>query len=143
VSEVAFYHCTKAPAETVALRLAARAHESGARLLIVAAPETLEALDARLWTDDPASFLPHGRVDAQAADQPILLAETPDPLNGASLLLLVSHPLPAVRPFQRTLHLFDHDTPAHTRAREEWKSLPPDQRTYWQQDAQGRWQKKG
>jgi DNA polymerase-3 subunit chi len=142
MSEVAFYHCTKAPADTVAIRLAAKAYQSGARLLIVSHAETLASLDRRLWTEDEASFLPHGLADENARDHPILLAETPEPRNAATLLLLVSHPLPDVRPFSRTLHLFDHGTVSHTRAREEWKRLPPEARTYWQQDDNGRWKKK-
>jgi DNA polymerase-3 subunit chi len=142
MSEVAFYHCTKAPAETVALRLAAKAYESGARLLLVSDAETLASLDRRLWTEDEGSFLPHGLADENAADHPILLTETPEPRNAATLLLLVSHPLPDVRPFSRTLHLFDHGSEAHARARTEWKSLPPEARTYWQQDETGRWVRK-
>jgi DNA polymerase-3 subunit chi len=142
VSEVAFYHCTKAPAEAVALRLAGRAYESGARLLIVSDAATLASLDRRLWTEDEGSFLPHGTPDDNARDHPILLSEAPEPLNAATILLLVSHPLPETRPFARTLHLFDHGSEAHTRAREEWKRLPPDARTYWQQDDRGRWTRK-
>ena len=142
MTEVSFYHCTKAPAETVAIRLAARAYESGARLLLVSDPETLASLDRRLWTDDEGSFLPHGTRDENASDHPILLSGTADPVNAATLLLLVSHPLPDIRPFARILHLFDHGSEAHTRAREEWKRLPPEARTYWQQDDRGRWTKK-
>jgi DNA polymerase-3 subunit chi len=142
MSEVAFYHCTKAPAETVALRLAARAYESGARVLIVSEAATLAAIDRRLWSDDAASFLPHGMADENAAGHPILLSESPEPLNDATILMLVSHPLLASRPFTRTLHLFDHGSEAHVRARAEWKSLEPALRTYWQQDEGGRWIRK-
>jgi DNA polymerase-3 subunit chi len=142
MTEVAFYHCTRAPAETVAIRLSAKAYQSGARLLLVSDAATLASLDRRLWTDDEASFLPHGLADDNAAHHPILLSETPEPLNAATLLLLVSHPLPEVRPFSRTLHLFDHGSPAHARARTEWKSLSPETRTYWQQDEKGRWLRK-
>lgn len=142
MTAVAFYHCTRAPAEAVALRLAVRAYESGARLLIVGSAEVLQRLDEQLWTERPESFIPHGRVDEDAARHPVLLAEAPEPLNGAGILLLVSQPLPEVRPFDRTLHLFDDGSDAHARARGEWKGLAPDLRSYWQQDARGRWERK-
>lgn len=143
MADVAFYHCTRSPAESVAVQLAARAYASGARLLVVGSAQTLGSLDQRLWTDMPDSFIPHGRVDADAARHPVLLAESPEPLNGASMLLLVAHPLPEALPFARVLHLFEDGSEAHARARTEWKRLPAAARTYWQQDAGGRWERKG
>ncbi|WP_448586093.1 DNA polymerase III subunit chi [Thermaurantiacus sp.] len=149
MTDIGFYHCTKASPEDVAVRLTARAWAARERLLVVAAPDTLDRLDHRLWTDDPESFLPHGRAADRdrAADQPILLAERPEPLNAARLLLLVEEPLPDLpAPFVRILNLFADGSEAHARAREEWRqlsALPGISRTYWKQDARGRWARAG
>lgn len=148
-TEVRFYHCTRSPAIDVALQLAARAHSTGERLLILAATEALEVLDRRLWAEPADSFLPHGLLgDAEwAPEQPILLADRLEPVNGARLLLLVAQPLPpALEGFARVFHLFEDASEAHLRAREEWKALAARadlRRSYWQQTAAGRWQEKG
>jgi DNA polymerase-3 subunit chi len=150
MTEIGFYHCTKAAPEEVALKLMARVWETRERLLVVAEAETLDVLDRRLWTDPPnESFLPHGVAsdEVNAPDQPILLSQTPEPLNAAPLLMLVDRPLVELpAPFTRILHLFADGSAGHVRAREEWKSLnglAGVSRTYWQQDARGRWEKRG
>ncbi len=146
--EVGFYHCTRRPAAEVAVQRAARAWEARQRLLVVSGAEMLERLDRLLWTQDPASFLPHGRAGGgDEAEQPILLAEAVTPANGAELLMLVAAPLPPLpQPFARVFHLFDDGSEAHLRAREEWKALagsPHATRIFWKQTASGRWEKQG
>ena len=129
------------------MKLAARAYASGQRLLIVGAADALEALDRALWVDEPASFLPHaiaGRADD--ADQPILLSEVPEARNGAALLMLLESGIPPeFERFGRVLNLFDDSTPAHARARTDWRALGSRDglvRTYWQQTERGGWEKK-
>jgi len=61
MAEVGFYHLTRAPLERALPRLLEKAREAGYRALVVAASEErVAALDALLWTYDPASFLAHG-----------------------------------------------------------------------------------
>ncbi len=144
--EIGFYHCTRRPAVEVAVQLAARAWSARQRLLIMAADDLLERLDRALWTQDPASFLPHGRAGGpHEAEQPILLAGAPVPANRAELLMLVEAPLPDLPlPFARAFHLFDDGSGAHMRARGEWKALagnPLVTRVFWKQAETGKWEK--
>jgi DNA polymerase III subunit chi len=141
MTEIAFYHCTRAPAAAVAPRLVAKAHGAGHRIVLLGDAALLESLDRALWADDPASFLPHGLDDA--ANQPILLATVAEPLNGASVLISVGAAIPGdIAGFARVLNLFDADTPAHARARDDWKALAGRDgitRSYWQQGDGGGW----
>ncbi len=135
------------PANEVAVRLADKVLGQGKRLLIVGEASRLEALDRLLWTFGDNSFLPHGRAGGpHDADQPILLAETPDPANGATLLLSLEAGIPAdMAPFERVLNLFEDGTPAHSRARADWKALADREgvaRSYWQQTERGGWEKR-
>lgn len=130
------------------MRLAALAYNSGQRLLIVGAPGRLEALDTALWVDDPESFLPHGIAGGpHDPDQPVLLSETPEPANNARLLMVLETGLPAdFDRFERVLNLFDDGSDAHMRARADWKAIGGRdgvERIYWQQSAQGKWERQG
>jgi DNA polymerase-3 subunit chi len=147
-TDLGFYHCTRAPAGDVAVRLAAKAYHAGSRLLLVADPERLEALDRALWVDDPASFLPHGLAGgAHDPEQPILLAPEPHAANGATLLMLVERGLPAdFDRFDRVFLLFDEAGPSLARARADWRAVAARDsvtRSYWQQTSRGGWEKKG
>ena len=146
-TDIGFYHCTRAPALHVAVRLAAKAHAQGQRLLIMGTAAQLAALDKALWTDDPESFLPHAVAGGpQDADQPILLSPEPEPANGARLLMLLEVGLPgSFDAFDRVLNLFNDGSEAHTRARADWKALGSRdgvQRSYWQQTGRGGWEKR-
>ena len=146
--DIGFYHCTRAPAAEVAVRLSAKVLESGQRLLVVGERPRLEALDKALWALVPDSFLPHALAGgAFDADQPILLAETAEPVNGAKLLLSLEAGVPgAMDGFERVLNLFEDGSPAHERARLDWKALGSRDgltRSYWQQNERGGWEKRG
>jgi DNA polymerase III subunit chi len=129
------------------VRLADKAHASGKRLLIVGERARLEELDRLLWTFIDNSFLPHALAGGpHDADQPILLAEAPEPANGATLLLSLEAGIPAdLSRFERVLNLFEDGTPAHSRARADWKALADREglvRSYWQQTERGGWDKR-
>lgn len=154
-TDVGFYHCTRAPALEVAVRLAAKAFGGGQRLMVLAPPERLEALDKLMWTFDEASFLPHAQAGSENdAEQPVLLAPVlgqvslgeAAPANGARLLMLMETGLPAgFDAFDRVLNLFEDGTPAHERARTDWKALQARDgvtRSYWQQKEGGGWDKR-
>jgi DNA polymerase-3 subunit chi len=144
--DIGFYHCTRMPANEVAIRLAEKALAGGQRLLVIGAPDRLETLDKLMWTYADNSFLPHGLSGgAHDADQPVLLSEAVEPANGAKLLLSLEAGVPAALDgFDRLLNLFEDGTPAHSRARADWKALADRdgmERSYWQQTDRGGWKK--
>lgn len=146
MADIGFYHCTRAPAVEVAVRLIAKAYAAGSRILVTGHAGGLAALDKALWTMEPESFLPHAQAGAaEDAEQPILLAETAEPLNGATLLISLQAGVPAgFERFERVLNLFEEGGEAHQRARADWKALagvPDTSRSYWQQKERGGWEK--
>lgn len=151
MAEIGFYHCTRQPAEEVAVRLAEKALGAGKRVLMAAAPELLDGLDRRLWTEIPDSFLAHGRAgEEDAALQPILLSGpeglAAPPANGATFLMLVSLALPErLEGYERLFLLFEEGSPAQAAARTAWKGLGSREglsRSYWQQRGRG-WERAG
>ena len=136
--EVAFYHLTL-PLERTLPRLLERALEQGRRVAIRGDAARLKALDEMLWTYDDASFLPHAREGEFAEQQPVLLTEGEGaPANGADVLIVFETPVPAFE--GRVIYMFDAANIAAGRA--AWRELEGVERTYWQQDERGRWEKK-
>lgn len=142
---VDFYRLTRDPAERVLPALAGRILASGDRLLIVAAPAMQrQAIDAALWTLNPASFLPHGAAGSpDEAIEPILISETlgAAPPNGARLIALADGEWrDEALGFERCFLLFDNSRIDDARAL--WRTLAArddvDNR-FWKQDENGRW----
>ena len=136
---VDFYHLTSRPAEAVLPRLLERVRQDGARALVLARDEAfLTHLDRALWTYAPDSFLPHGRVDDRAGDQPILLSDKVDAPNGATRLMIADGhwPDPTPEGFERIFFLFDASQIEAARA--AWRGISGE-RHYWKQDERGRW----
>jgi len=147
--EVLFYHLQHQPLDRVLPTLLERSLERGWRVVVQAASEErIEALDAQLWTYRDDSFLPHGTWrEGDAALQPVLLTQADDNPNGASVRFLVDGvALPAdAAAYQRIVLLIDGDDPdAVASARERWIEAKRGgfDVTYWQQDEQGRWQRR-
>ena len=139
--QVDFYQLAGTPIEAVVPQLAAKVLESSERLLIVAEDETLRALlDNTLWTREPASFLAHGGADDRPELQPILLAESVEPKNGARFTMLADGIWrDAALDADRVFYLFDADRLDEARA--AWRSLSARddvEPRYWKQD-NGRW----
>lgn len=113
----------------------------------VGTQERLHALDQTLWTYSENSFLAHGTAKTGfPADQPIYLTTGGDTPNGAGIRFLVDGArAEAFTGFARLVYLFDgQDAEAAGLAREEWKAAKASgcAVTYWQQAADGRWEKK-
>jgi DNA polymerase-3 subunit chi len=125
-----------------------RSLRRGWRALVVSPqPARLEALDTALWTYRDDSFLPHGRSDQpNPARQPVLLSPAVDPINRAQVLFALDGADPGPPgPFSRCCILFDgRDPAAVSAARGQWKAaktlgyVP----VYWQEDPNGKWEKK-
>lgn len=148
MTDVLFYHLEHFPLERVLPSLVEKTLERGWRAVVQAgSEERVEALDTLLWTYREDSFLPHGtKRDGRDAEQPVFLtSDTANP-NGAQVRFLVdgaeTHELAA---YTRVVYLFDgRDETAVQQARGSWKAARDAgcAVTYWQQSAEGRWEKK-
>jgi DNA polymerase-3 subunit chi len=146
--EILFYHLQRQPLESVLPVLLEKTLERGWKAIVrVGSPERLAALDEALWTYREDSFLPHGtRTDGAPETQPIYLTHEDERPNDAECVFVTDGaPVLLDEDCTRIVLLFDgRNEDAVGRARETWKDakargLPA---TYWQQDEDGRWQKK-
>jgi DNA polymerase-3 subunit chi len=147
-AEALFYHLEHQPLDRVLPMLVERTLERGWKAVIQAgSAERVAALDTLLWTYREDSFLPHGtKADGRPERQPVFLTETAETPNGAEVRFLVDG---ADRLFDgdhaRYVVIFDgRDAQAVATARTQWKAAKSAgcTVTYWQQTADGRWEKK-
>jgi DNA polymerase III subunit chi len=147
--EILFYHLQSRKLEAALVPLLEKTLAKGWRgLVYTPLQEREKALDEALWTYSEESFLPHGREsEGDGMLQPILISDRDENANRAQVLFLLDQaPLPVpLEQFLRIVILFDgRDSDAVAFARQQWKSLDGKdvERTYWQQDENGSWQKK-
>lgn len=142
--QVDFYHLTQLPLERALPQIAQKILESGGRLLIVADDEARRGqIDQLLWTYSPESFLPHGQAGGEDdSRQPVLIAGSPDPANGARHIALIDGIWrDEALDFDRAFHFFDEERIREARA--AWKGLAERdgiERRYWKQNDAGRWE---
>ena len=145
--DIQFYHLLTTPLEVALPKLAAIAYERGLRACIVAEVEMHTVLDAALWTYQPNSFLPHGVMDEQAVDHPILITDAPSVVNGAKLLIITNGMVISETEQSSYERIFDVFNGNHTgalmQARERWKTyldagIPL---AYVKQRTDGSWEK--
>ncbi|MCV0368860.1 MULTISPECIES: DNA polymerase III subunit chi [Filomicrobium] len=147
-TEVLFYHLERQPLERVLPSLLEKTIERGWRAVVQSgSEERLEALDLALWTYRDDSFLPHGRrADGHSELQPIYLTTDDDTPNGAGVRFLVDGASASTFDgFVRIVFMFDgRDPEALDHARGQWKAAKSAgcTVTYWQQNGDGRWEKK-
>jgi len=150
MTEILFYHLQQQPLEKVLPALLEKTLERGWKAVIrTGSEERLDVLDEILWTYRDDSFLPHGKSgDGQPARQPIYLTTKIERPNAAEVLFVVdAAPLGEIgdAPYLRIVLLFDGNDPDQTAlARSEWKAIQSGglTATYWQQNDQGRWEKR-
>jgi len=149
VAEVLFYHLTETTLEEALPGLLERTVQRGWRAVVQAgSDERRDALDSQLWTYRDDSFLAHG-VDHEphAADQPIVLTTGAGNPNEATVRFLVDSAPPPddLSAYQRVVFLFDgHDSEQLGGARTQWvaSKAAGHEVAYWQQTADGRWERK-
>lgn len=147
-TEALFYHLQSRPLDDVLPGLVERTLERGWRAVIQAGgQERVDALNTLLWTYREDSFLPHGAAsDGRPERQPVYLTAGDENPNGAVVRFLVDGAGATDHAqYQRLVFLFDGNDPdAVDRARREWVTAKAAgcAATYWQQSADGRWQKK-
>ena len=148
MTEVLFYHLERQPLDRVLPSLLEKTLERGWKAVVRCGSEQrLEALDLALWTYQDDSFLPHGKqTDGNSELQPVYLTTGEDVPNDAGVLFLVDGAEASkLDGFVRIVHLLDgHDSEALALARQQWKAAKAAgcSVTYWQQNSQGRWEKK-
>ncbi len=148
MTEVRFYHLTRATLETALPMMLEKTLERGQRAVVRAgSEERVEALTAWLWTYRDRSFLPHGSAkDGHAELQPVWLTDQDERPNGAHVLFLTDGAVSErLDDYELCAVIFDgNDEAALAAAREQWRSLKDSDHdlTYWQQDEDGRWEKK-
>lgn len=149
MTEVLFYHLQGRSIEQVLPPLLEKSLARGWRVVVQAgSEERADTLDGHLWTYRDDSFLPHAtwRV-ADVAQQPIVLTAEDSNPNAASVRFLLDNAaLPGdAESYERMVLLFDgDDDDAVAMAREAWKQCKARgfEATYWQADADGRWQRR-
>ena len=148
MAEVLFYHLTERTLEQTLPTLLEKCLERKWRVVIQGTvTERLEALDAHLWTYSEESFLPHGMIrDGTERDQPVWLTTGEDNPNRASVRFMIDAATPPeLAGYERGVYVFDgHDEAALDHARERWKveKAMGHAVTYWQQAANGSWERK-
>ena len=147
MTEILFYHLERHPLERILPVLVEKSLERGWKVVVEAgSEERLQGLDEVLWTYRDESFLPHAVAGAgNEGEQPVLLTTEGNNPNGADIRFFVDRAVPReAGDYQRIVFMFDgHDPDAVTEARAVWKALrDAHDLTYWQQDANGRWEKK-
>lgn len=145
MARIGFYHLQRWPLEQALPKLLEKALAGGHRVVVLAgSAERVAALDAHLWTYDPASWLPHGTSrDGDPEWQPVWLTDTDENPNKADVLVLLDGMTSRdIGAFARCLDLFDgNDEAAVQAARERWRQWKDDghELVYYQQTEQGGW----
>jgi len=150
LGEFRFHHLERRRVDLALPALLERAYDEGQRVVVRApSEEMVAALNARLWTYDDASFLPHGGAgDGDPMTQPIFLTAKVENPNAATMLVLLAGAETSAsdEAFDPIVRLFDgRDEDALAEARREWKRLKDEGRTlsYWREGEDGGWVRAG
>ena len=146
MSEIGFYHLTRATADQALPKLLGRTLAAGQRAVVLCGSEArLKLLDDALWASSDPDWLPHGSSRTGEADlQPIWLTTVAEAPNGARFLFRLDGTDADAAAFDRVFDLFEgNDEAAVIAARLRWTvaKAAGHQLTYWQQGERG-WQKK-
>ena len=151
MSEILFYHLERQSLEQALPVMLEKSLERGWKALVQTdTEEQVKALDEHLWRWRDDSFLPHmaagdARLSGHEAEQPIFVTHLDDTPNNANVLFLVHGAArEALDNFERCVFMFDgRDEESLAQARTHWAQLKSSghELTYWQQDADGKWQK--
>lgn len=149
MTEILFYHLTERTLDQVLPGLVKKSLQREWKVVVQAgSTERVEALDSLLWTFRDESFLPHGSTrDGTEGLQPVWLTVERDNPNSADIRFLVDGAdLDDGSSYARLVYMFDgHNNDAVEHARKRWKFHKEQEgveQTYWQQNANGGWEKK-
>lgn len=148
MAEMLFYHMTESKLEDALPRLIEMSLERGYRVAVqTGSDERRDALDALLWTYREDSFLPHGPDTCEfAQEHPVLLTASNANPNKANVRFLVDGAEPGeLSAYDRAVFMFDgFSTEQVEAARQNWTRFKAEGHalSYWQQNRDGRWEKK-
>jgi DNA polymerase-3 subunit chi len=140
-----FWQFSKGPVERIVAQIAERAWGDAQRILVVDSDAARrEEIGRALWAANPEAFLANGEATGpHAAQQPILLAESCDPVNGARFAILADGEWrDGGDAFERTILLFGEAQVEA--ARMVWRQFDGREdvtRGYYAQE-EGKWVKK-
>jgi DNA polymerase III subunit chi len=154
MTDIWFYHLVTRSLEQVLPSLIEKARERDWSVVVQCQDEARrDMIDQLLWTYEPASFLAHGSErDGDGAQQPIWLTcgtDTPNHatirfmIDGSDILSFVD--MPDAQTYERIICLFNgNDEDELSQARAQWKALKDKgaSLSYFQQNEEGRWEKK-
>ncbi len=147
MTEYWFYHLETSMLEGVLPELLDKTRSRGWRALVKMPADRISHMDKFLWTFKDDSFLPHGRDDEPMADQqPIVLSAEAQSTVGHDCVFLVDGAnIEVDHQTSRCIVMIDGRNEAMVQqARVKWKALKDAgaNLSYWQQNDQGRWEKK-
>lgn len=124
MTEIAF-HFNAPDRVAYACRLLRKAVSSGAKLVVTGLPDTLQQLDAALWTFSPADFVPHCYLESDAsviAASPVILVESIQEVPHQQVLLNLGYAVPnGFERFKRVIEVVGLDEEDRQLARKRWK----------------------
>jgi DNA polymerase-3 subunit chi len=124
MTEVAF-HFNAPDRVAYACRLLRKAVSSGAKIVVTGLPDTLQQLDAELWTFSATDFVPHCLLDSEAAlvaASPVILAASTTAVPHLQVLLNLGPLVPdGFERFERVIEVVCLDDEDRQLARGRWK----------------------
>ena len=124
MTEVAF-HFNAPDRVAYACRLLRKAVGSGAKLGVTGLPETLQQLDAALWTFSPTDFVPHCFLESEpyvVAASPVILATSIQSVPHQQVLVNLGQLVPGgFERFERVIEVVGMDDEDRQLARGRWK----------------------
>lgn len=124
MTEIAF-HFNVPGKVAYACRLLRKAYAGGGPVGVVAPPQTLQELDAALWSFSALDFIPHCAASAPAdvlAASPIVLAPDCAALAQAGVLVHLGDEVPTgFERFARLIELVDTSDGDRAQARQRWR----------------------
>jgi DNA polymerase III subunit chi len=124
VTDLAF-HFNAPERVSYACRLLRKAVGSGAKVVVTGSSDTLQQLDAALWTFSLIDFVPHCRLESEprlVAASPVILATSTESVPHRQVLLNLGSQVPnGFEKFERVIEIVTLDEEDRRLGRSRWK----------------------
>jgi len=148
MTKINFYHLQKKTVNEALPEILNKALERNLRIIIkVDSKDEVADIDKNLWTYSDESFIPHGcKKNGMAEDQPIWITDKDENPNNATMLAIIdSAESSLIDSMEICCEIFDgNNDEVVAKSRTRWKEYKERnfELAYFQQDEQGKWQKK-